>query len=203
MFNAFQKLKSMIGNPEIELYFGDLNAVEAKDFKVVYAGASATNRPVNANGYCVTMAYNPNRSNKKQIYYVQSNSNLVFERTCNSGVWTEWISKQQTITTGTEYETGRIIDGKKEYAKRFAAVALPSSAGNITIQTGLGNINFIKLEGAIMKKDGSDSSNLPWIYTGQAEVYHYYSNTTKNITIRTSGDASNRQAVETIYYTKN
>lgn len=193
----------MIGNPEIELYFGDLNAVEAKDFKVVYAGASATNRPVNANGYCVTMAYNPNRSNKKQIYYVQSNSNLVFERTCNSGVWTEWISKQQTITTGTEYETGRIIDGKKEYAKRFAAVALPSSAGNITIQTGLGNINFIKLEGAIMKKDGSDSSNLPWIYTGQAEVYHYYSNTTKNITIRTSGDASNRQAVETIYYTKN
>lgn len=203
MFNAFQKLKSMIGNPEIELYFGDLNAVEAKDFKVVYAGASATNRPVNANGYCVTMAYNPNRSNKKQIYYVQSNSNLVFERTCNSGVWTEWISKQQAITTGTEFETGRIIDGKKEYAKRFAAVALPSSAGNITVQTGLGNINFIKLEGAIMKKDGSDNSNLPWLYTGQAEVYHYYSNTTKNITIRTSGDASNRQVVETIYYTKN
>lgn len=107
------------------------------------------------------------------------------------------------ITTGTEYETGRIIDGKKEYAKRFAAVALPSSAGNITVQTGLGNINFIKLEGTIMKKDGSDSSNLPWIYTGQAEVYHYYSNTTKNITIRTNGDASNRQVVETIYYTKN
>ena len=50
------------------------------------------------------------------------------------------------ITTGTEYETGRIIDGKKEYAKRFAAVTLPSSAANKIIQTGLNNINFIKLE---------------------------------------------------------
>ena len=117
------------------------------------------------------------------------------------------INKKQNIinitTDGTECETGRIIDGKKEYVKRFTAVDLPSSAGNITVQTGLDNINFIKLEGAIMKKDGSDSSNLPWLYTGQAEVYHYYSNTTKNITIRTTGDASNRQVVETIYYTKN
>lgn len=116
------------------------------------------------------------------------------------------INKKQNIlniTTGTEFETGRIIDGKKEYAKRFAAVALPSSAGNITVQTGLGNINFIKLEGSISKTDGSESSNLPYSYTGQADVYHYYSNSSKNITIRVSGDMSNYQVVETIHYTKN
>lgn len=107
------------------------------------------------------------------------------------------------ITTGTEYETGRIIDGKKEYAKRFAAVALPNSAGNITVQTGLDNINFIKLEGSISKPDGSENSNLPYFYTGQPDVYHYYSNTSKNITIRVSGDMSSYQVVETIYYTKN
>lgn len=118
----------------------------------------------------------------------------------------ELINKKQNIlniTTGTEYETGRIIDGKKEYAKRFTAIALPSSASNINIQTGLTNINFIKLEGSISKTDGSKSSNLPWLYTGQADVYHYYSNTSKNITIRVSGDMSDHQVVETIYYTKN
>lgn len=107
------------------------------------------------------------------------------------------------ITTGTEYETGRIIDGKKEYAKRFTAIALPSSASNIIIQTGLTNINFIKLEGSISNTDGSESSNLPYLYTGKPNVYHYFSNTSKNITIRVSGDMSNYRVVETIFYTKN
>lgn len=65
------------------------------------------------------------------------------------------------------------------------------------------NINFIKLEGSIIKKDGSESSNLPWSYTGQPDVYHYYSNVSKNITIRASGDMGDYQVVETIYYTKN
>ena len=117
--------------------------------------------------------------------------------------YTKRKEEMENITTGTEYETGRIIDGKKEYAKRFSAIALPSSASNITIRTGLTNINFIKLEGSISKTDGSENSNLPWSYTGQPDVYHYYSNTTKNITIRVSGDMSNYQVVETIYYTKN
>lgn len=107
------------------------------------------------------------------------------------------------ITTGTEYETGRIIDSKKEYAKRFTAIALPNSASNIIIQTGLTNINFIKLEGSISKTDGSENSNLPYLYTRQPDVYHYYSNTSKNITIRVSGDMSDYQVIETIYYTKN
>lgn len=118
----------------------------------------------------------------------------------------ELINKKQNIlniTTGTEYETGRIIDGKKEYAKRFSAIVLPSSTSNTNIQTGLTNINFIKLEGSISKTDGSENSNLPWSYTGKPNVYHYFSNTSKNITIRVSGDMSNYQVVETIYYTKN
>lgn len=67
------------------------------------------------------------------------------------------------ITTGEEYKTGRIIDGKEEYAKRFSPITLRNSAGNVVISTGLGNINFIKLEGSIIKKDGSESSNLPKI----------------------------------------
>lgn len=110
-----------------------------------------------------------------------------------------WVN----ITTGVEFETGRIIDGKKEYGKRFNAITLPSSANNKTIATGLGDINFIKLEGSISKDGGSESSNLPYMYTGQPDVYHYYSNNSKNITIRVTGDMSAYQVVETIYYTKN
>lgn len=33
------------------------------------------------------------------------------------GAWTDWKSNSQTITTGVEFETGRIVDGKKEYRK--------------------------------------------------------------------------------------
>lgn len=77
---------------EIGLYFGDLNEIVAEDFSIVYCGATATNRPINANGYCVTFAYSPNRANKKQIYYVQSDINLSYERTCNAGIWSKWTN---------------------------------------------------------------------------------------------------------------
>lgn len=202
MVNAFQKLKSMIGNPEIELYFGDLNAVEAKDFKVVYAGALATNRPVNVNGYCVTMAYNPNRSNKKQIYYVQSNSNLVFERTCNSGVWTEWISKQQTITTGTEYETGRIIDGKKEYAKRINCGNLPNAQAKY-VQTGLENITLTRaIEGVMLSSNSQRGLPAPSI-TSTNTIMIYLNGTGTALTINTQFDWSSYTAHVELFYTKN
>jgi len=202
VFSAFQKLKSMIGNPEIELYFGDLNAVEAKDFKVVYAGASATNRPVNVNGYCVTMAYNPNRSNKKQIYYVQSNSNLVFERTCNSGVWTEWISKQQTITTGTEYETGRIIDGKKEYGKRINCGNLPNAEVKY-VQTGLQNITLTKsIDGVMLNVNSQRGLPAPSI-TSTNTIMIYLNGTGTALTINTQFNWSSYTAYVELFYTKN
>ena len=202
MFSAFQKLKSMIGNPEIELYFGDLNAVEAKDFKVVYAGASATNRPVNVNGYCVTMAYNPNRSNKKQIYYVQSNSNLVFERTCNSGVWTEWISKQQTITTGTEYETGRIIDGKKEYGKRINCGNLPNAQAKY-VQTGLENITLTRAIDGVMLNSGSQRGLPAPSVTSANTIMVYLNGTGTTLTINTQFDWSSYTAYVELFYVKN
>lgn len=107
------------------------------------------------------------------------------------------------ITTGEEFETGRIIDGNKEYGKQFSPIALPSSAGNVTISTGLGNVNFIKLEGAILKDGGTLNTNLPYMYTGSESVYHYYNNSSKTITIRATGDMSSYKVVETIYYTKN
>lgn len=50
------------------------------------------------------------------------------------------------ITTGTEYETGRIIDGKKEYGKRINCGKLPD-ASTTTINTNLGNVNFLDYKG--------------------------------------------------------
>lgn len=45
------------------------------------------------------------------------------------------------ITTGVEFETGRIINGKKEYGKRFKQL-LSNSPGTTTIETGLSNVEF-------------------------------------------------------------
>lgn len=108
-----------------------------------------------------------------------------------------------SITTGVEFETGRRIDNKKEYGMRFASIELPSSTGNVVISTNLKNINFIKLEGTIVKKDGSENSNLPYFYTGIPDVYHYFNSISGNITVRASGNMSNYNVRETIYYTKN
>lgn len=50
------------------------------------------------------------------------------------------------ITTGEEYETGRIIDGKIEYCKRLNIGKLPD-AGKYTLDMGLGNVTFWDFKG--------------------------------------------------------
>lgn len=105
------------------------------------------------------------------------------------------------ITTGVEFKTGRIIDGKVEYGKIFEVEALASIAGNTVIATELTNITPIRLEGYI--KGATLVSNLPFIYTGQNSVYHYCNASGNSITIRTTGDMSMYSVIETLYYTKN
>ena len=111
------------------------------------------------------------------------------------------LSNKNKITVGQEYETGRIINGKKEYAKMFQIEALSNAAGNTTIATELSNITPIKLEGII--KGATLVSNLPFVYTGQNSVYHYCSASGNSITIRVTGDMSMYSATEILYYTKN
>lgn len=215
MFNAWSKIKELIssiendkigyvtkrGNESLLDDIPTLLGNKYKSNKPYFVNFSPTNSGVFAGGTTMILGYQTGQYGFQIAYLYAANFPKV--RIMRNGVWNDWTSLVQNITTGTEFETGRIIDGKKEYAKRFAAVTLPSSASNKIIQTGLTNINFIKLEGSISKTDGSENSNLPWSYTGQPDVYHYYSNTSKNITIRVSGDMSNYQVVETIYYTKN
>lgn len=46
------------------------------------------------------------------------------------------------ITTGVEFETGRIIDGKKEYGKRINCGLAPLSTSFLEINHGLINVMF-------------------------------------------------------------
>ncbi len=60
-------------------------------------------------------------------------------RSQNNGIWSNWqeMDKKQ-ITTGVEFETGRIIDGKKEYGKILAIGTIPSATSQ-TYATGITN----------------------------------------------------------------
>ena len=110
------------------------------------------------------------------------------------------------ITTDVEFETGRIIDGKKEYGKRKSVSKLPNSANNVVIDFGILNSAVTITRGPEGYIEGErDISNIPYSYTGQPDVYHYISKATTNVTvtIRVTGDMSTFSATETIYYTKN
>lgn len=163
-----------------------------------------TNGPDGSFYYIRTMFYQ-NRSvtsNRSQVA-IGYNNNVMYHRFYYGGTWSDWVQTSNAkIVTGIEFETGRIIDGKKEYGKRFEGVSLPSAAGNITISTGLTNINFIKMEG-IVTNDANIISNIPFLYSGQPEVYHYFNRNVNTITIRVTDDMSSFKANETIYYTKN
>lgn len=111
------------------------------------------------------------------------------------------LNSKNVITINQEYETGRIINGKKEYAKVFEVEALTSTAGNTVIPTNLTNITPVKLEGCI--KSATLMSNLPFMYTGQSSVYHYCNASGSSIIIRATGDMSKYRATEILYYTKN
>lgn len=98
-------------------------------------------------------------------------------------VWGEWQCLTQNITTGTEFETGRIIDGKKEYGKRINCGKLPDTS-TTTINTALGNVNILDYKGiAILNKYSykmvagkiSDYSISLSIENGQIKITTYVS----------------------------
>ena len=83
----------------------------------------------------------------------------------------------------------------------FEVEALPNTTSNKEIATKTTNITVTKLEGYI--KSSSLISSIPFIYSAQNSVYHYFNPTGNRIVIRTTGDMSMYGATETLYYTKN
>lgn len=71
------------------------------------------------------------------------------------------IETSNAITTGTEFETGRIIDGKKEYGK-FINFGNLGNATNKTVAHGLTNVTFTKI--VAHATNGNVSFDTPYGY---------------------------------------
>lgn len=109
----------------------------------------------------------------------------------------------QNITTGVEFETGRIIDGKKEYGKRIDCGNMPEANTYKEVATGLSNVNYLHLEG--MATNGSFfipiNCTRPADGTDAGSIGAYINNNI--LVIQTKSDRNSFTGKITIYYTKN
>ena len=113
------------------------------------------------------------------------------------------VEQRTNITTGQEYETGRIIDGKKEYGKRINCGAGPNN--NIkTVSHGLTNVIFTKIEGIAQSGETAFPVNntRPMSGTDSASIGVYLSSGS-TIAIVSKTDRSNYTVYVDLYYIKN
>ena len=150
----------------------------------------------------IEIFYNMNAGNSVSAEII-NDFNLVkmldfADTTETSATLDEVVLNNLEITTGTEYETGRIIDNKKEYAKRISFGNLPNATVK-SVSTGLSSsqINLIKVEGIT-----SSGYPLPFVSTSSAYSIQMYCHGS-GVEIKTSTDLSNQTAIVTIYYIKN
>lgn len=95
-------------------------------------------------------------------YAIASRTGVMYTRSSLDGTtWQEWKATSQNITTGTEYETGRVIDGKKEYGK-FINFGNLGNATNKTVAHGLTNVTFTKI--VAHATNGNVSFDTPYGY---------------------------------------
>lgn len=117
----------------------------------------------------------------------------------------ELINKKQNIlniTTGTEYETGRIIDGKKEYGKRINCGKLPNAQAKY-VQTGLENITLTRaIDGVMLSSNSQRGLPAPSV-TAVNTIMVYLNGTGTALTINTQFDWSSYSAHVELFYTKN
>ena len=108
----------------------------------------------------------------------------------------------ENITTGTEYETGRIIDGKKEYAKRINCGNLPNAEAKY-VQTGLQNITLTRaIDGVMLSSNSQRGLPAPNITSGNT-IMVYLNGTGTALTINTQFNWSSYTAYVELFYTKN
>lgn len=124
---------------------------------------SGENKPVAK--YGVLEVFGNSGSFRMQRFTVYDGSE-VYTRGGHSGNWSEWKATSQNITTGTEFETGRIIDGKKEYAKRIDIGALPNATSK-TVSHGLNlsNIKFTASPTGVASQSSGYTIPIPSIST--------------------------------------
>ena len=139
-------------------------------------------------------------SNRAQIAigYIK---NTLRQRYYRNGAWSEWgIVSQPIITTGTEFKTGRIIDGKEEYGKRIELGELPNNTNKI-VETEL-NMNIVNIEslsGAAIR----DTAKLPLPYVSNTAPISMFIAENGKLQITTTSDRSTYTGHAYVYYTKN
>lgn len=75
-----------------------------------------------------TIALNENFITQEAKIVSDSNIFKTFERQCYAGIWSEWSAKQLEITTGIEFETNEIRNGKVVYGKIIDFGILPNQS---------------------------------------------------------------------------
>jgi hypothetical protein len=112
--------------------------------------------------------------------------------------------KTINITTGVEFETGRIIDGKVEYGKRIDCGALPDGTGLRTIAHRITNFMVTKIEAYAYSSAYGRWMTLPLVENGESSAYNVSFNIdTTNITLNSDKTQEHYTACITIYYIKN
>ena len=184
------------------VYYDDLDNIKDKT-SYYYTSASATNKPPQANGtngYVFTQMVNENVG-----YQTYKTTNAEYERFKNV-TWGDWqIKNTVKITTGQEFKTGRIIDGKEEYGKRINFGALPNNTSK-TISHG---INFYNCTFTGMQCDFQNTSGYKISFqnygidptSNSSSIIAFIGNSVASI--KTSSNMSNYTGFVTICYTKN
>ena len=116
--------------------------------------------------------------------------------------YTKRKEEMENITTGTEYETGRIIDGKKEYAKRINCGNLPNAEAKY-VQTGLQNITLTRaIDGVMLSSNSQRGLPAPSV-TAANTIMVYLNGIGTTLTINTQFNWSSYTAYVELFYVKN
>ena len=118
-------------------------------------------------------------------------------------IFKRYIEKLK-ITTGKEFTTGRIIDGKVEYGKIINVGNLPNATTK-NINTGISNLKDLTF-GIVSITSGAGSlyiSNLGSTVSLSTAKVMYFGVSGTVIFIQTNADESSSKAIVEIHYTKN
>ena len=145
-------------------------------------------------------------------YYFDNNSKECLENATLSEIYTndtvypEPVVANTEITTGQEFKTGRIIDGKIEYGKRINCGALPNATEK-QVDLGL-NVKTVKIhdyQGMARQSRNGACKKLPYVnitninYGVQVDIWE----TNKiNITTKNNWSAYDTSYID-VFYTKN
>lgn len=148
MISAFDKLISLISSkvPMKNSTDNNVNCDNYYETGIYYLGSGLTNAPAEYIKLIVVGANKAQKGDVAQIAIAVS-SGSVYIRTGNFSSseqtiwWHNWITVYQNIVTGTPFETGRTIDGKKEYGKRINVGPLTSGTLK-TVDSGINSTNY-------------------------------------------------------------